>query len=1041
LTVSVADFIKKNLRTPVWLTTLIVIIMIVMFSLMINQARVKESAEQYGKQYMTIAKGTAAGIDDLFDSVEKSLIILSRHRGGPARSNMRETYDDLEGKIEFLAINDKRGKVIEAYPKTFRDDTLKNISESPAFIKLIQEIKKTGKTRVSSLISVDLKAGNGQGEKYRMVIIGVPELDLDKRYAGIVYAALSPSSVLERYIKITKSDLPCDAIIADDTGTVLFHPLNEFVGADISTVVRGKAEQPVSLKEGMFKDKAGYDDYELLQTGGRFEKSIVGYAPADLNSRKWSIAVSTPYNVAISQIRKTFFIVMLEAFVLIVTVIVGSVLVAQSSKKHLLLEEELKHLRDRDVWREQLGREKKTLEGIIEGSPISTFVIDREHKIIFWNKACEELMGYKSRDMIGTDKQYMPFYREKRPVIADLIVDNDIEELENYYGKKSLHKSTLIEGAYEARDYFENMGGKNRHLYFLAAPIYDEGGEIIAAIETLQDVTREEEMARSLMDNAEAMKNELYENLKLKKTIEGIIEGSPIPTFVIDRQHKIIFWNRACTELTGRDSKDMIGTDSQYMPFYSNKRPVIADLIVDNNIEELEKYYGKKSMHKSAVAEGAYEASDYFENLGGKNRYMYFLAAPIYDERGEIIAAIETLQDVTKEEELTKNMKEYAESLTNEIYELIRLRTDIQQLYNYLQSILDSSPDRIFALSADGIINYVSRSSVVDDGSISRQMEGRHFAEFVVPEHREFMLEKWEEVKRGMHRPFEIEVTTRDGFKRNLLITTGPIKGTDRFLLVQRDITEFKNLEKKFYDSQKLAAVGQLSAGIAHEVRNPLSSIKMSLQILEKRLNPTGNDLKRFKIAEKEVEHLEKIVNDILIYAKPAGPERKQADISSFLESSLSMVEKELSEKKIDVQFQNEQSIPPISIDAAMLKQAFLNIYLNAIDAMKEGGSLKIRTRLLTNEHKHVLIEIEDNGYGIDEEDMPHLFNPFFTRKKYGTGLGLTQVKKFIDLHHGSIEIWSKKGEGTKVAVTLPLEEDKKNPETHVNDTEGQLHG
>jgi two-component system sensor histidine kinase HydH len=320
-------------------------------------------------------------------------------------------------------------------------------------------------------------------------------------------------------------------------------------------------------------------------------------------------------------------------------------------------------------------------------------------------------------------------------------------------------------------------------------------------------------------------------------------------------------------------------------------------------------------------------------------------------------------------------------------------------------------------------------------------MEGRYFAEFVVPEYREFMLKKWEDVKKGIHKPFEIEVTARDGWKRNLLITTGPIKGTDRFLLVQRDITEFKNLEKKFYESQKLAAVGQLSAGIAHEVRNPLSSIKMSLQILQKRLNPTGNDLKRFKIAEKEVEHLEKIVNDILIYAKPAEPERKPADISAFLESSLSMVEKELADKKIDVQFHNDQDIPPITLDSALLKQAFLNIYLNAIDAMEEGGRLRIETRLVTNGRKHVLIEIEDNGYGIDEEDMPHLFNPFFTRKSYGTGLGLTQVKKFIDLHHGSVEIFSRKGEGTKVVVTLPLEENKKNSETSVNDTEGQSNG
>jgi signal transduction histidine kinase len=141
------------------------------------------------------------------------------------------------------------------------------------------------------------------------------------------------------------------------------------------------------------------------------------------------------------------------------------------------------------------------------------------------------------------------------------------------------------------------------------------------------------------------------------------------------------------------------------------------------------------------------------------------------------------------------------------------------------------------------------------------------------------------------------------------------------------------------------------------------------------------------------------------------------------------------------VQFQNEQGIPPVNLDSAILKQAFLNIYLNAIDAMKEGGRLRIRSRLAEDGDKHVVIEIEDNGYGIDAQDMPHLFNPFFTRKRYGTGLGLTQVKKFIDLHHGSIEVFSSKGRGTKVVVTLPLEENRRNSNTPVNDTEEQSHG
>jgi len=423
------------------------------------------------------------------------------------------------------------------------------------------------------------------------------------------------------------------------------------------------------------------------------------------------------------------------------------------------------------------------------------------------------------------------------------------------------------------------------------------------------------------------------------------------------------------------------------------------------------------------VVEGAYEASDFYENLGGRRRHLYFLAAPIYDESGRVIAAIETLQDVTREREMERDLKEYAETLKNELYENIKLRKDIEEVYNYLQSIMDSSPDRIFALGSDGVITYVSRELNMAAGLIPGKMEGKHFTEVVLPEQKDFMLRKWEEIKQGNYRPYEIEAVARDGSKRSLLITPRPIKGTDRYILVQRDITEFKNLEKKFYESQKLAAVGQLSAGIAHEVRNPLSSIKMSLQILEKRLRPEGNDLKRFKIAEKEVEHLEKLVSDILIFAKPLEPEMKKADLHAFLDNSLSMAEKEIAEKAIEVQKHYDRSISAVSFDPAMLKQALLNIYLNAIDAMERAGRLILSTRAVReNNQPAVAIEIEDNGSGIDAEDLPHLFNPFFTKKKYGTGLGLTQVKKIIDLHQGTIEIVSGKEKGTKIVVTLPVQ-------------------
>ncbi len=851
---------------PIWLATLIVIVMVILFSTLINRAREKETVERFSRQQMTIARGVAAGVEDLISDIEKSMTIHSLRRAFgrkaivPLREDIRVIFDSLGAKVKFVAANGADGRPI-VYPSDYQQAFLTKRTEMQA---LMRKVKTTEKPQVGDFLM--RKEGSDGVERTGgddiLVVVAVPWFGQDSEVVGAFYAALSLSTVVDRYIQPAKDEFSCEVWVIDDKGTILFHTDRGFTGREADMLEMEQRPEGFSLKGKMLTGGEGLGEYRLLRRKG-YERQIVAFSPVSLDSRKWSVAVSLPYHTAVSHLKKTFVILMLEAFVLLVTAIVGAALIFYTSRRRLVLEEELKRLKERDDLQEKLAREKRTMEGIIEGSPIPTFVIDREHKIIFWNRACEELTGCRSADMIGTDKQGVPFYSEKRPVIADLIVDNDIEGLERYYGRKHVQKSSVVEKAYEARDSYENLGGRRRHLYFLAAPIYDENGQIIAAIETLQDVTREREMELDLKEYAETLKNELYENIKLRKEIE--------------------------------------------------------------------------------------------------------------------------------------------------------------ELYNYLQSILEISPDRIFDVNDDGTIVYVSRGLDFGEGMTPKQIEGKHFTEFVAPEHKEFLIKRWEEIKQGQYHPFEIEATARDGTKRNLLITPRPIKGTDRYLFIQRDITEFKDLERKFYYSQKLAAVGQLSAGIAHEVRNPLSSIKMSLQILQKRLRPEGNDLKRFKIAEKEVEHLEKIVSDILLFAKPMEPDMRPGDINYFIDSSLLMAEKEISEKKIEVRIDYDSDVPQVNFDPGMLRQALLNIYLNAIDAMDEGGVLTISARFVRRgEGEWVLIEIEDNGSGIDEEDLPHLFNPFFTRKKYGTGLGLAQVKKIVDLHRGTIEILSVKGRGTKVSVALP---------------------
>ncbi len=515
--------IRNKRIIPIWLATLIVILMVILFSMLINRAREKETVERFSRQQMAIAKGTAAGIEDLISDVEKSMMIHSlrlttaRRAIVPSREDVRMIFDSLGAKVKFVVANGADGTPIVC-PSDYQQAFLTKMPEMQA---LMRKVKATEKPQVGDFLM--RKEGSGGVERTGgddiLVVVAVPRFGQDSEVIGAFYAALSLSTVVDRYIRPAKDELSCEVWVVDDKGMIAFHTNGGLAGRDAGIL---ETEQPcgsLSLKSRMLTGREGLGEYRLLRGKGREERQIVAFSPIELDSRRWSVAVSLPYQAAVSHLKRTFVILMLEAFVLIVTAIVGAALIFYTSRRRLVLEEELKRFKERDDLQEKLAREKRTMEGIIEGSPIPTFVIDREHKVIFWNRACEELTGCRSVEMIGTDKQYMPFYSEKRPVIADLIVDNDFDGLDKYYGKKQVQKSSVVEKAYEARDFYENLGGRRRHLYFLAAPIYDENGQIIAAVETLQDVTREREMELALKEYAETLKNELYENIKPRFSI------------------------------------------------------------------------------------------------------------------------------------------------------------------------------------------------------------------------------------------------------------------------------------------------------------------------------------------------------------------------------------------------------------------------------------------------------------------------------------------------------------------------------------------
>ncbi len=218
--------------------------------------------------------------------------------------------------------------------------------------------------------------------------------------------------------------------------------------------------------------------------------------------------------------------------------------------------------------------------------------------------------------------------------------------------------------------------------------------------------------------------------------------------------------------------------------------------------------------------------------------------------------------------------------------------------------------------------------------------------------------------------------------------------------------------------ADKLATVGELAAGAAHEIRNPLTAIRSSLQYLESK-GPDETSRKLLASALQETERIDGIVSALLAFARPSEISKERHDLRETVEESLELVSFQARMQKVAVL----KAVPPapllIRADRAQLKQLFLNVFLNAIQAMPAGGTMNVEA--LVKDERKARVTVTDTGEGIPEEKLDRIFDPFFTTKKGGTGLGLSICYNIVKSHQGDIEVKSKAGQGTTILITLPL--------------------
>ncbi|MCF8062128.1 MAG: GAF domain-containing protein [Deltaproteobacteria bacterium] len=272
-------------------------------------------------------------------------------------------------------------------------------------------------------------------------------------------------------------------------------------------------------------------------------------------------------------------------------------------------------------------------------------------------------------------------------------------------------------------------------------------------------------------------------------------------------------------------------------------------------------------------------------------------------------------------------------------------------------------------------------------------------------------------------KPVEFARTHRNGLRlpTEVKIQDVEYEGRPALVGIFRDISEQKQMEKKLMEQERLASIGRLSTNVAHEIRNPLSAIKMNIQILSKNLRLTGYNKRHLEIALGEIRRLDHILVDLMDIARPVKMEIHPTPLKDVIDRCLNLMEEKLREQHVLVMVDTDRTGGMIPMDAEKIQQVVLNVILNALDAMPDGGTLSIRIdREQSQGRDMVRVVVADTGDGIAEEHVPHLFDPFFSTKNKGAGLGLSNVKKIMEAHQGTVEVESRPGRGACFRLFLP---------------------
>ncbi len=638
---------------------------------------------------------------------------------------------------------------------------------------------------------------------------------------------------------------------------------------------------------------------------------------------------------------------------------------------------------------EDVHRVEEKYRDLIEHSPEMIYQLNRNGRFVHVNKTGLEKLKYTLDEMLSM-KLWDLVPRGQEPLVLQ------------YLERLVARGRSSMETVFLAKD-----GGLIDVEIHATALIDQERGGLVHSRAFVRDITERRRLEQRLQEHTTKLEHAVSERteqlMASQARYKALFDSVADSVFMVNPSGMIVAVNKREEQALGYAERDVVGRSllEVILPGYHDAlRGWLRDII--------------SGQWKAPTQEIMVRHADGLETPAEM--------ALIRVGEADQLSVMVQLRDITDRKRLEQQLEIYREELEDKVRERTR---EIEETKQYLENLLENANDVIYTLDSEQRFTYVN-GKIEAWGYRKDDLLGRPYLVLLSKRHRGKRLKNTLDI--GAKQVYEVEVVTRTGEPRAVMVSVSPLHSAEGAILgvlgIARDMTETKKLEQQIRNSEKLASVGRLAAGVAHEINNPLGGILNCLYNLRKgTLSPSRQEEYRVSM-EDGVRRVQKIVRQLLDFSQQHEPEFALTDINHVVDRVLILTTHLFAPKRITLETAFSQGLPNVMVDRHMIEQVLMNLVLNAVQAMTDGGKLTIRTSVVEGV---CLIEVCDTGSGIPPAVLPRIFDPFFStnREGEGTGLGLSVSLGIVERHGGKILVDSEVGKGTIFTLCFPVSRER----------------